>query len=106
MQIFNKPVWRYADAAVIRQPKSEFDQRYAQIDVALRKEIEAALPEQASETRRGGAFDVAALAAIIYSHWNTHYIAFIKDDEMSLDSHLEALLPQIEELLSLVIAGE
>lgn len=104
MQIFNKPVWRYADSAAIRQPKSEFVQRYAQIDAVLREEIESVLKDQTGETRRGDGCDTAALAAIIYNHWNAHYIAFIKDDEMSLDSHLEALLPQIRELLSLIFA--
>lgn len=106
MQIFNKPVWRYADSAAIRQPKSEFVQRYAQIDVVLRDEIETVLKNQSSETRRPGTFDAAALAAIIYNHWNAHYIAFIKDDDMSLDSHFEALLPQIKELLSLIFTDE
>lgn len=106
MQIFNKPVWRYADSAAIRQPKSEFVQRYAQIDVVLRKEIESLLRDQPSETRRGGGFDAAALAAVIYNHWNAHYIAFIKDDDMSLESHFEALLPQIKELLSLIFGKE
>lgn len=106
MQIFNKPVWRYADSAAIRQPKSEFVQRYVQIDAVLRDEIESVLRDQPSETRRGGAFDAAALAAVIYNHWNAHYIAFIKDDDMSLDSHFEALLPQIRELLSLIFGEE
>lgn len=106
MQIFNKPVWRYADSAAIRQPKSEFVRRYAQIDAVLREEIENALKDQPSETRRGGGFDTTALAAIIYNHWNAHYIAFIKDDDMSLDSHLGALLPQLRELLSLIFADE
>ncbi len=106
MQIFNKPVWRYADSAVIRQPKSEFVQRYSQIDTVLRGEIEGVLRDQPSVTRRGNAFDAAALAAVIYNHWNAHYIAFIKDDDMSMDSHFESLLPQIEELLSLIFADE
>lgn len=106
MQIFNKPVWRYADSAAIRQPKSEFVQRYAQIDEVLREEIETVLRDQPRETRRGGGFDTAALAAIIYNHWNAHYIAFIKDDDMSIETHLEALLPQVRELLSLVFADE
>lgn len=106
MQIFNKPVWRYADSAAIRQPKSEFVQRYTQIDEVLREEIESVLTDQPSETRRGGGFNTAALAAIIYNHWNAHYIAFIKDDDMSLDSHLGALLPQLRELLSLIFADE
>jgi AcrR family transcriptional regulator len=102
MEIFNKPVWRYADSAAIRQPKSEFVQRYAQIDEVLREEIESVLLDQPGETRRGGGFDTKALAAIVYNHWNAHYIAFIKDDDMSLDSHLDALLPQLRELLSLI----
>ena len=102
MQIFNKPVWRYADSAAIRQPKSEFVQRYAEIDRVLREEIEGVLKDQPDEIRRGGAFDAAALAAILHNHWNAHYIAFIKDDDMSIESHLEALLPQVRELLSLI----
>jgi AcrR family transcriptional regulator len=102
MQIFSKPVWRYADSAAIRQPKSEFVKRYSEIDRVLKEEIQSVLVDQPIETRRGGAFDASALAAIIYNHWNANYIAFIKDDDMSIESHLEVLLPQVRELLSLV----
>jgi len=106
LEIFNKSVWRYADSAAIRQPKSEFVRRYAEIDKVLMEEIETVLMDRPIETRRGGGFDTAALSAILYSHWNAHYTAFIKDDEMSMESHLDSLLPQIRELLSLIFAEE
>ncbi len=102
LEIFNKPVWRYADSTAIRQPESEFVQRYSEIDRTLTKTIEDALVARPCKARRGGEFDASALASIIYSHWNNHYIAYIKDDRMSLDTHLDALLPQIRELLDLI----
>lgn len=102
LEIFNKPVWRYADSTAIRHPNSEFVQRYSQIDLTLTNTIEDVLKAHALKTRRGKNADSAALATIIYNHWNNRYMAFIKDDNMSLETHLDTLLPEIRELLDLI----
>lgn len=102
LEIFSKSVWRYADSTVIREPASEFVQQYSQIDKTLTRTIEDFLRDRPCTTRRGNGFDAASIASIIYNHWNAHYTAYIKDDEMSLETHLDALLPSIKELLDLI----
>lgn len=102
LEIFNKPVWRYADSTAIRYPDSEFVQRYSQIDLALAKTIEQVLVERPCRTRSGGGFDATALASILYSHWNAHYIAYIKDDHMTFEAHLDRLLPHVRHLVDLI----
>ena len=102
LRIFNKTVWRYADSTVIRQPNSVFVRRYSQIDLVLTKTIEGLLLDKPLKARRGPTFNSAALAAVIYNHWNSHYIGFIKDDDMTIETHFEMMLPEIRELLDLV----
>jgi len=102
LKIFNKTVWRYADSAVIRQPDSDFVRQYSQIDSVLTRTIENLLTERPCRTRRGDVFSASALAAVIYSHWVSHYTAYIKDDGMTLNAHLDAMLPQIRELVDLI----
>jgi AcrR family transcriptional regulator len=102
LRIFNKAVWRYADSTAIRQPNSAFVKRYSQIDIVLMETIAGLLDNRPCQTRRGGPYNSDALAAIIYNHWNSHYIAYIKDDDMTIEAHLERMLPQVRELLDLV----
>ncbi len=102
LEIFNKPVWRYADSTAIRHPESEFVKRYSEIDRVLKDTIKSSLLIERPKTRRGDDFDAEALAAIIYNTWNQNYIAYIKDDDMTLEMHLAKMLPQIRELLDLI----
>ncbi len=102
LEIFSKSVWRYADSTVIRQPNSEFVQQYVRIDTALKNTIKERLVAKPCKTRRGGDFDSEILAQVLFHTWNQNYIAYIKDDEMTLEAHLEVLLPQVRELLDLI----
>lgn len=68
--------------------------------------IEDLLVARPSRTRRGDGFAASTLASVIYNHWNSHYIAYIKDDQMSLEVHLGKLLPQIRHLLDLIFAED
>jgi len=102
LEIFNKAVWRYADSTAIRYPESEFVKRYSQIDVVLTNTIERVLIAHRCRPRRGGEVDAAALASILYNHWNGLYIAFIKDEATTLEAHLGVLLPQVRHLLELI----
>lgn len=106
LEIFNKSVWRYADSTAIRQPESEFVKRYSQIDQTLTCTIKDVLNEHVLKPRRGGAYDTSALASIIYNHWNNGYINYIKNDAMTLETHLGSLLPEIRELLSLIFEDD
>lgn len=106
LEIFSKRVWRYADSTAIRYPESEFVQRYGQIDITLTKIIEDLLVARASRTRRGDGFAAGTLASVIYNHWNCHCIAYIKDEQMTIEEHLSTLLAQIRHLLDLIFAED
>lgn len=105
LEIFSKSVWRYAESTAIRYPQSEFVRRYSQIDAALIKTISDMLTAHNCKTRRGGPFDANALGAIIYNHWLIHYQACLKDEAMTLESHLARMLPEMRELLDLVFVS-
>ncbi|MCD2175503.1 TetR/AcrR family transcriptional regulator [Rhizobium sp. C4] len=102
LEIFSKPVWRYAESTAIRYPQSEFVKRYSQIDDALIRTISDMLVAHDCRTRRGGTFDADALATIIYNHWLVHYLACLKDETMTLETHLARVLPEIRHLLDLI----
>ena len=101
-EIFSKAVWRYAESTAIRHPQSEFVQRFGQIDQILARTIGEVLADHGCRTRRPGGYDVDVLASIIYSHWFNHYLACIKDEEMSLETQLARMLPEIRLLLDLI----
>jgi AcrR family transcriptional regulator len=102
LEIFSKSVWLYAESTAIRYPQSEFVQRYSQIDAALIRTISEMLVAHACRTRRGGGFDADALASIIYNHWLSHYQACLKDETMTLETHLGRILPEMRHLLDLI----
>lgn len=102
LEIFSKPVWRYAESTAIRYPQSEFVQRYSAIDEALTKTISEMLSAHGCRTRNGGSFDADALASIIYSHWFSHYLACLRDETTPLEAQLERLLREIRHMLDLI----
>ncbi len=101
-EIFSKAVWRYAESTAIRYPQSEFVQRFGQIDLVLVKTIREVLADHDCRSRRGGSYDADILASVIYSHWFNHYLACIKDEAMSVETHLNRMLPEIRHLLDLI----
>ncbi|HWU64768.1 MAG TPA: helix-turn-helix domain-containing protein [Ensifer sp.] len=102
LEMFSKPVWRYAESTAIRYPQSEFVQRYTEIDLALTKTISAMLSAHSCKTRQGDGFDADDLASIIYSHWFNHYLACLRDETMTIEAHLARLLREIRHLLNLI----
>ena len=87
LQIAGKRVWRYAEATNIRRPKSEFAEKYSTVDHRLLDELTAYLDESgfADHLKKGCGTDAAA--RVVFNHWNALFLAFIKDDEMSIAQH-------------------
>lgn len=102
LEIFSKPVWRYAESTAIRYPQSEFVKRYGEIDAALTRTISEMLSAHSCRTRQGASLDADALASIIYSHWFSHYLACLRDETMSIEAHLTRLLQEIRHMLDLI----
>lgn len=102
MRIAGKRVWRYAEAANIRRPNSEFEKLFSYSDAELCKMIERFLGDYAIVLRSGDAPDNALLARLFYNHWTALYFAYIKDDPMPLNRHKADVMADVSGIVDLL----
>ncbi len=106
MRIAGKRVWRYAEAANIRRPNSEFEQLFSYSDTELCKLIETYLSDYAIVLRSGQTPDNALLARLFYNHWTALYFNYIKDDQMSLDRHKRDIMADVSGIVAMLFDDE
>ncbi|MCA0869436.1 TetR/AcrR family transcriptional regulator [Seohaeicola saemankumensis] len=106
MQIAGKRVWRYAEAANIRRPNSEFEKLFSYSDAELCKLIETYLSDYAIVLRSGQSPDNALLARLFYNHWTALYFAYIKDDPMPLDRHKRDIMADVSGIVDMLFDDE
>lgn len=92
LDIANKRIWRYAEAATIRHPATELARNYETVDAELLRVIVRFLDAYDMRLRNGAAPDTRALAQLFYDVWNPTFFDLIKDDDMTLDQHRAHLL--------------
>lgn len=102
MQIAGKRVWRYAEAANIRRPQSEFERQFTNSDLELRKLIGTFMSDYDMVLRNGTAPDPDVLSRLFYDTWTMCYFSYIKNDAMTFDAHRAEVMQAIAALVALV----
>ena len=98
----SKQAWRHAEAINIRNPESPFVLAYQEIDIRNMAEIEAFLNE-ALPPRLRDHKTAALMARVIYSTWLQRFIAFIRDEEQSLEQFHDHSRQDVRAFLGLVL---
>ncbi|GAB4288832.1 MAG: hypothetical protein Kow0058_08400 [Roseovarius sp.] len=102
MRVAGKRIWRYAEAAAIRRPGSEFQRRFARNDAALHQLIATVLGDYDIVLRNGRPPDAEFLAMIFFDRWTARYLAFIKDETMTMETHAAQMRADAAALVSLL----
>lgn len=102
LQIAGKRVWRYAEATHIRRPETEFGRRFAQSDAELVALIDAFLNDYAIVLRGGTTEDAALVGRMFFDRWTARYFAFIRDDKMTMDTHVADLRADVNRMVTLL----
>lgn len=103
MSYAGKRVWRYAEATNIRNPDSPMVQLYAQIEKTHHGDI-AEILHRTSGQHGLSRSRSALLARVAYSTWNARFLDFIRDEDMSLETHKAQLCQDMQELGAMVSA--
>lgn len=102
MKIAGKRVWRYAESANMRHTGTPFHKEFEASDRALLQLVTEFLADYALAVRSGGPPDPLFLGQVFYDRWSARYFDFIKDNTMSLDSHLTCLRTDTHTLVDLL----
>lgn len=103
MNIAGKRVWRYAEAANIRRPHSEFEKQFARVDKNLIVKITNFLRDYDIRLRNGQDPDYKFLAQLIFDRWSMRYLDYIKDDAMPMKTHAAQIRADIKAIFNLVL---
>ena len=102
MDIAGKRVWRYAEATNIRRPGSDVVRLYARIESNHISEItrflRAYLPP--GPNTPDGSCEV--LAAAVYHHWNALFFHFIRNEDLTMDDHMQVIRKDMKALAALI----
>ena len=91
LTVADKQVWRYAEAAPIRQPETELASQYREISEALVSVITEFFDDLLLQSRTGTPAKPEFLARLFHDVWMPCFITLITTEEQTLDEH-EALL--------------
>lgn len=89
--IADKRIWRYAEAAAIRHPRSELAQKYAENDRALVRTLNAFFDHYDMRLRSGQPADPEYLAKLYFDVWTAEFFDLIRHEERDLPAHRERL---------------
>lgn len=82
-----KRIWRYAEAAKIRNPETELSRDYAHVDIELQRSLSLRLDHYDMRLMSGDPADAALIAQIFFDVWNPTFFDLICDDSRTLDQH-------------------
>lgn len=102
LDIASKRVWRYAEAATIRQPETEFAEAHRKVNAALTTVLVDFFAAYDLRTLRGDPADPAMLGAMFHDLWTPLYIELITQDDMTLAAHDERVSARMAQVLSLI----
>lgn len=102
MRIAGKRVWRYAEAANIRRPGTEFEQQFSFSDAELLNLVVAFLSDYDIVLRNGKSPDLRFLGVLFFDRWTARYLEYIKDDPMPMEDHFTILRDDVETMVSLL----
>ncbi len=102
MKLAGKRIWRYAEATNIRNPDSPVVRMFTEIEAyhvdEIGKFLCAAIGADTPETRRNCTF----LASVAYRCWNARFHDYIRDSDMSLETHKQRVRAEMRKLGDLV----
>nr|WP_281418969.1 TetR/AcrR family transcriptional regulator [Rhizobium sp. AQ_MP] len=91
LEIADKQVWRYAEAAAIRHPETELALQYQGVSDALVEVVAEFLSDLNLRSRSGEALSPHFAARLFHDVWMPCFISLITNEEQSLADH-EAML--------------
>jgi AcrR family transcriptional regulator len=106
MKIAGKRVWRFAEAANIRRPNTEFGKLFVQSDTELLNMFTVFLGDYDMVLRSGDRPDARFLATLLFDRWTALYFAYIKDDAMPIKVHKDQIQAYAREMVELVFDEE
>ncbi len=104
LQIADKRVWRYAEAAAIRHPTTDLAMKYTRNDEALRGTFQAFLDQYDLQFRAKDDADSRVVARMLFELWNATFFDLIKNEDMTLPHHFSDIRRRVLPLSTLVFS--
>ncbi len=102
LEVADKQVWRYAEAAPIRQPETELAAQYREITEALISVIIEFFDDLLLESRSGARATPEFLARLFHDVWMPCFLTLITNEELTLEEHEAHLRARILPLVHLI----
>lgn len=97
-----KPMWRSAMALSIEAPDTPQGARYAALDARLARQVGALIATLQARGQVRAGLDAAGLGDAVFGILNQLFIAFVRDDAMTLDALKGALSRQLRPLAHMI----
>jgi AcrR family transcriptional regulator len=101
LALASKRVWRYAEAATIRRPDTDFSRQYIAVSQALIDVVAEFFAGMDLRTHSGAAADPAWMAQLFHDVWTPCFIRLIADENQTLAEHEAMLRAKIMPLVAL-----
>ncbi|MFD1342113.1 TetR/AcrR family transcriptional regulator [Litorisediminicola beolgyonensis] len=104
LAIARKRIWRYAQAATIRHPDTDIARSLEEIDAALLQIVERILSRYELTLHDGSRGDPRVVAHLFLDVWMTTFHAFVRAEDMTLETHEKQLHARFAPLCRMIFA--
>jgi AcrR family transcriptional regulator len=105
LEYLSKEMWRTAMALSIEAPGTPNGRRYSELDQQLAAQVTALVAALQARGEVRADLDAAALGAVIFNNLNQMFIAFVTDDDMTLETLRARVAAQTRPLARLIATG-
>ena len=102
LDIADRRVWRYAEAATVRQPETEVAEAYRQVNRELTVVLIDFFAGYDLRLLRGDAGDPAVLGPMFHDLWTPHFIELITQEDMTLSDHNARVGARMADIMSMI----
>jgi AcrR family transcriptional regulator len=105
LEYLSKEMWRTAMALSIEAPGTPNGRRYSELDQQLAAQVTALVAALQARGEVRADLDAAALGAVIFNNLNQMFIAFVTDEDMTLETLRARVAAQTRPLARLIATG-
>lgn len=106
LKSINRQTWRHVESTAIRMPESDFVKRYDRLSREMLSDFEQFLAGLLDESKGIDGAVMKTLASIFFNHWGVLFVDLVRDESITIDTHVAQLQQDVSAVIAAIEGGE
>lgn len=101
LKTINRQTWRHVESTWLRMPDSDFVKQYEALTEEMIKDFYNFLTHTIKVKKPLDRTQLKPVAEIIFNHWSALFVALVRNENLSLDEHIDRLRADMTALIGM-----